>query len=141
MLRHLLACRSSSRCEVCGRQIDANREGSAHHRLPAGKGGTSSPERNRLDRLILACGDGVRFCHGWVESNRTVAYATGLLLRHPARLADEDQLLALTPVVLWSGRVRLLDALGPHYLDPPGGPRWEMPPLQRQVSEGLARIG
>lgn len=47
---------------------------------------------NTLPNLVLMCGDGVRGCHGHVESHRTEAYAEGWLVH---RWADP----ATTPVL------------------------------------------
>jgi hypothetical protein len=136
MVRHLLACRSGHRCECCGRLLGAESEGSAHHRLPQGRGGTSALDPHRLDRLALLCGGsygGVLGCHGLVESEREAAYECGLLLRHPESLERVPEVLA-TPMVLWSGRVVVLDDLAPGYLAPPGGRRYDVPLLDRVAS-------
>ena len=50
MIRHLLAVRSGHRCELCGRQLDAGHQGTVHHRLPRGAGGTRDPKVNDSGR-------------------------------------------------------------------------------------------
>lgn len=89
---------------------------SRHHRVPRGMGGSDDPDQHSLDRLLLLCGDGVAFCHGWVESYRERARARGLLVNR-----DEDP--ASVPVELASGRLVLLDPAGGFYL--PVG--WRLP--------------
>lgn len=58
--------RSQRRCEVCGRAAD-----SVHHRNKQGR--IWSP-----GNLLSLCGDGVRFCHGWIEAHPRHAMALGL---------------------------------------------------------------
>ena len=43
-------------------------------------GGRSGPEHNGGANVVTLCGDGVRGCHGWVESNRDVARLQGWLV-------------------------------------------------------------
>lgn len=58
--------RSMRRCEVCGRAAD-----SVHHRNKQGR--VWSP-----GNLLSLCGDGTRFCHGWIEAHPRHAMALGL---------------------------------------------------------------
>lgn len=55
--------------------------------------------------LLLLCGSGTEGCHGWVEVNRTVGYADGLLLHR-----NDDP--TKVPVVLHYGTVLLDDEGG-----------------------------
>ncbi len=61
---------------------------SVHHRRPKGMGGSSSTATASLANLILLCGTGVTGCHGWVESNRTLATRAGWLCPSWADPAD-----------------------------------------------------
>lgn len=128
-LWHLLLTRSGGVCEVRSPDCMGDRLGdlrrlprdrvSAHHRQPRQMGGSRAPWINDLCNILLACGSGVTGCHGWVESNRDVAVARGLLVwkgtpQRPIHPAD-------VPVVLASGRSVLLHPTAPLYLTPPGG--------------------
>ncbi len=92
---------------------------SRHHRLPQGMGGTDDPDAHRLDRLILACGDGVRGCHGYIERRTPDVYRRGLLIRHGTDPAT-------VPLELVSGRLVLLDPAGGFYINA----GWAAPALQ-----------
>lgn len=70
--------RSQKRCERCG--TDSSLRWSIHHRKPRGMGGSKDPAINSLSNLLFLCGSGTEGCHGWVESNRSVAYIEGLLV-------------------------------------------------------------
>jgi hypothetical protein len=59
-------------------------------------GGTKDPSINRPGNLILLCGDGVRGCHGWVETHREEAHDNGWSL--PWWQTSED-----FPVTYWDG--------------------------------------
>jgi hypothetical protein len=116
LLRHYLACRAGHRCEICGVLLGAGQEGTVHHRLPRGMGGTSDPDVHRLDRLMLLCGGalgGVKGCHGYVEANGALALANGWKVPHGAGPAADTMAV---PVLLYSGRRVLLDPYGPFYL-------------------------
>lgn len=58
--------RSQGRCEVCGRPAE-----SVHHRNKQGRVWTP-------DNTLHLCGDGTRFCHGWLEAHPDYAIALGL---------------------------------------------------------------
>lgn len=64
--------RSQGRCEVCQRPADT-----FHHRVKHGQGGTWDPANG-----LHLCGDGTRFCHGWIEANPAHAMTLGLWLPH-----------------------------------------------------------
>jgi hypothetical protein len=125
----LLLVRTGAKCEVrspyCwGHQRTGSVEklprekASAHHRRPRGAGGTNRADVNSLADLVLACGDGARGCHGYVENNRRWAREErGLLIPQES---DPAQM----PMTLPGGRVVLLDPTNPVYLDMPGGPTY-----------------
>ena len=94
--------RAGGRCERCGTS-DSYRW-SLHHRKPRGMGGTKDPAINSPANILFLCGSGTEGCHGWVESNRQVAYEQGLLVH---REDDPDEI----PVELRYGTV-WLDAVG-----------------------------
>ena len=71
--------RSQNRCERCG--TSSAYRWSLHHRLPRGMGGTRDPELNNPCNVLHLCGSGTEGCHGWVESNRTISYEFGWLVR------------------------------------------------------------
>lgn len=43
-------------------------------------GGTRKSTTNSPANLLLLCGTGTTGCHGWIETNRTIGYATGIIL-------------------------------------------------------------
>lgn len=104
---------------------------SFHHRRPRGMGGTKRVDVDSLAALVNTCGDGVSGCHGYIESNRAVAFERGLLV--PNQGTDEVTDPALVPLVLPSGRVVLLDPVFPWYNDPPNGPAYRDVPLPAGV--------
>ena len=71
--------RAGYRCEKCLGPLSDGM--SVHHRRPRGMGGSKSAALHNPENLLALCGSGTTGCHGWVESNREVAYARGLLLR------------------------------------------------------------
>lgn len=77
--RQVVIDRADFRCERCGKRL-LNKGASIHHRIPRGAGGTKDPLINHPVNLALLCGTGTTGCHGWVESNRSEAYATGWLV-------------------------------------------------------------
>lgn len=89
--------RFAGRCARCG-QVGWT----VHHRKPRGMGGSRDPAINSAANLLWLCGDGVRGCHGWIESNRNTARANGWLVPYA-------QDAATIPVLLWDGRRVLLD--------------------------------
>ena len=90
--------RSQKRCERCG--TDTSLRWSIHHRKPRGMGGSKDPAINSPANLLFLCGSGTEGCHGWVESNRALAYEDGLLVH---RIDDPEEI----PVVLRYGEVFL----------------------------------
>lgn len=54
----------SGRCIGCGRP-----DLTAQHRTARGMGGTSRTEIGMAVNGVPLCGDGIRGCHGWTESN------------------------------------------------------------------------
>lgn len=64
--RALIAQRSAGACEVCGRPAD-----SIHHRNKQGRLWTPG-------NLLALCGDGTRYCHGWIEAHPQYAMLLGL---------------------------------------------------------------
>jgi 5-methylcytosine-specific restriction enzyme A len=116
MVTHMLAVRSGSTCEVCGRPfIPGVREPNRHHRRPRGMGGTSQVDVHLLSNLLLICAGrsarlgGVAGCHGAIESHREDALARGILVPQGHDPAD-------VPFILPSGRAVLLDPVGPLYI-------------------------
>ena len=73
-----IQARSGGRCELCG--ASGSMRWSLHHRIPRGMGGSKDRRLNLPSNILLLCGSGTEGCHGWVESNRAIAYAEGLLL-------------------------------------------------------------
>lgn len=75
--------RDEGRCVRCGAHVADPLDGtpwaqwSIQHRKPRGAGGTKDPAINAIENLIVLCGDGVRGCHGWVESNRVESRRLG----------------------------------------------------------------
>jgi hypothetical protein len=81
--------RSQRRCEVCGRPA-----ASVHHRMKEGRPWDPA-------NLLSLCGDGVAYCHGWIEAHPTHAQALGLWL---PRGADYTAWPAwLHPTMWWRG--------------------------------------
>ena len=121
VIRHLLAVRSSGRCEVRTEECLQIARGyltlprhlaSVHHRLPRGMGGTSDPEINRMSNLVLCCGTGTTGCHGYITRNPEWALDRGWSVRRGTDPAE-------VPITLPSWRkVRLADC-APAYLAPP----------------------
>lgn len=88
--RAIVYARTQGLCEVC-----RSPGHSLQHRVKAGQGGTWAPSN-----LLRVCGDGTRYCHGWIEANPRHAMALGLWLHavdDPTRI--------------------------PAYIEPPGLPR------------------
>ena len=110
-----LYARAGGRCEVCNVDLTTGRPYSKHHRLPRGRGGT-----NVLSNLMLVCGTGTSGCHGMIESQRTIAYDNGWLVRSghvPAEQVVRIHAMRLIAAGFWTTppTVRvLLDDTG-HY--------------------------
>jgi hypothetical protein len=102
-------CRAAPDGRVTDRRDNLIVAWSRHHRLPQGMGGTADPEAHRLDRVILACGDGVAGCHGYIERRTPDVYRRGLLIRHGTDPAT-------VPLELASGRLVYLDPGGGFYI-------------------------
>ncbi len=98
--RELVRGRFADRCVRCGGPGET-----IQHRDPRGLGGTVDPAINLPSNLLFVCGDGVRGCHGYMESYRTQACAAGWLVRD-----GEDP--AEVPVLTWTGARVLLDDIG-----------------------------
>ncbi len=84
----LIRERSGGLCEVCGRRAE-----STHHRKRGGMGGSKDPAARSPANLLRVCGDGTRGCHGMIESNRTVSYENGRLVRQGDSPTDVPVLL------------------------------------------------
>ncbi len=122
MIRHMLAVRSGHRCEYGGCQLGPGNEGTVHHRMPKGMGGTSLYAED-WSRLVLLCGGaygGTVGCHGDIESYRANAKMRGFIVLH----GEHPETV---PLVLWSGRRVYLTDDAPLYLLPPlGEPAWDI---------------
>lgn len=79
-------------------------------------GGSSRPDTNGPQNLIVLCGNGTEGCHGWVESNREAALECGWLVLQSADPARE-------PVLVRGHRWVWLAADGTTLTEPP-----EVPP-------------
>jgi hypothetical protein len=69
-------------CVRCGAALVGARglSWSVHHRRPRGAGGSKVPWVDKPANLILLCGSGTTGCHGWCESHRVFARASGWLV-------------------------------------------------------------
>ncbi len=86
-VREQVWARSVGRCERCGTAL--NGAVSLHHRRPRGAGGSKDAVTNSPVNLLYLCGSGTTGCHGWIESFRTLSYASGWLVHSwddPARV-------------------------------------------------------
>lgn len=83
--RQLVVARAQGLCERCGETFLGGY--SIHHRQPRGMGGSALAAANDPTNLVLLCGSGTTGCHGWIETHRADAYATGWLVRRPGRPA------------------------------------------------------
>jgi 5-methylcytosine-specific restriction endonuclease McrA len=74
--------RDDGQCAWCGDPISGERtvDWSVHHRRPRRMGGDRRPDTNSPANLVLLHGDGTTRCHGFIESERTVAYDRRMLL-------------------------------------------------------------
>lgn len=79
----MVIVRDLGNCARCGQHVshlERGRAWSIHHRRPRGAGGTSVAWVNNAANLIILCGSGTTGCHGWVESHRADARASGFLV-------------------------------------------------------------
>jgi 5-methylcytosine-specific restriction protein A len=90
--------RAQYSCELDGAQIGDRRgvDFHVHHRRPRRMGGSQLPDTNAPQNLLLLCPP----CHETVESQRTVAYEGGWLVRQ----GDDP---AVVPVLVLARLVRL----------------------------------
>lgn len=98
-VRERVLARDGYRCARCGKHIGAG-PSSIQHRKARGMGGTTDPAINSPANLIVLCGDGVRGCHGWVESHREEARAAGWSV---PQWGDPTTV----PVTYWDGKYNL----------------------------------
>ena len=81
---HVVGYRDKGRCAWCGEEVGGTglrgESWSLHHRRPAGMGGDRRPETHAPGNLVLLCGSGTTFCHGYVESHRDDAADRGFLI-------------------------------------------------------------
>jgi len=56
-------------------------------------GGSKDPAAHSPANLLRVCGDGIRGCHGMIESNRTASYGNGRLVRQGDSSTDVPVLL------------------------------------------------
>ena len=75
--RRIVRERDGHRCQMCGASI-VDQPSSIHHRRRRGMGGSALLER--ASNLVRLCGTGTTGCHGFVESQRTLATVRGWLL-------------------------------------------------------------
>lgn len=100
--RTLVRARDDFRCMMCGKVLWAG-QGSVHHRLNRGRGGSAKLERASI--LITVCGDGVFGDHGRVTRNPKWAESIGWLL--PRNNPDIDP--TAEPILLFDGWFLLAD--------------------------------
>lgn len=82
-IRSAVLERDAGRCVRCGEV-----GGSIHHRVPRRMGGTKDIRSYDMRNLVTLCGSGTTGCHGWVESNRALAYLGGWLVNGYVHLDD-----------------------------------------------------
>lgn len=86
---------------------------SIQHRKAQGDGGTSRTDVHDLHHLLILCGDGVRGCHGWVETKeRARAWELGLWIYQ----VDDG---TTVPLVVSPQLRVLLHPTEPRYVDHP----------------------
>jgi len=86
-VRQQIFLRANFSCERCS-ETRFTFGTSIHHRKPRGMGGTKKQEINDPTNLIFLCGTGTTGCHGWIESNRKIAFEKGLLVRQTENPSD-----------------------------------------------------
>lgn len=78
--REIVWERDRHACVRCGVNLQS-RAGSVHHRRLGNRAD------NRPSNLILMCGSGVTYCHGWAHHNRTASAEGGYIVsRHGANI-------------------------------------------------------
>jgi hypothetical protein len=97
--RRIVRQRDGHLCQMCGASI-VDQPSSVHHRRRRGMGGSALLER--ASNLVRLCGTGTTGCHGFVESQRTLATVRGWLLGY---LDDPEA----TPLLCYDGWHLLLD--------------------------------
>jgi len=97
--RRIVRERDGHRCQMCGVSI-VDQPSSIHHRRRRGMGGSALLER--ASNLVRLCGTGTTGCHGFVESQRTLATVRGWLLGY---LDDPEA----TPLQCYDGWMLLDD--------------------------------
>jgi hypothetical protein len=102
--RRIVRERDGHRCQMCGASI-VDQPSSIHHRRRRGMGGSALLER--ASNLVRLCGTGTTGCHGFVESQRTLATVRGWLLGY---LDDPET----TPLQCFDGWHTLDDLGGRH---------------------------
>lgn len=100
--RRLVRARDDFRCQMCGKPLWVG-QGSVHHRLNRGRGGSALLERASI--LITVCGDGVLGDHGRVTRYPKWAESIGWLL--PRNNPDIDP--TAEPILLHDGWFLLAD--------------------------------
>ena len=103
--RWIVRRRDDSHCQMCGKPLWTG-QGSVHHRLNRGRGGSALLERASI--LITVCGDGVFGCHGRVTRYPKWAESIGWLL--PRNNPDIDP--TQEPILLHKGWFTLDDSGG-----------------------------
>lgn len=98
-VRDLIRARANGLCERCCRPLGLLAD--LHHRHPRRMGGTKREWVNSVPACVLLC----RVCHRWVESQRSVALASGWLVREGT---DPETV----PVTTTMGRRMLLHSDG-----------------------------
>ena len=90
--------RAGYSCELDGAQIGDRRgvDFHVHHRRPRRMGGSQLPDTNAPPNLLILCPT----CHETVESQRTVAYEGGWLVRQHADPATTPVLVLARLVLL-----------------------------------------
>ena len=77
LVKQLVDLRDQARCVRCGVDL-RGRMASRHHRKLRSR--CSGPELHSPSNLILLCGSGNTFCHGWVHAHPEQATQLGLMV-------------------------------------------------------------
>jgi hypothetical protein len=108
--------RDGNTCQRCFQYLTPGQGiRSVQHRRPGAMGGGLRTHTTCVCNGVVLCGDGVRGCHGWVESNRSEALASGLLVRQTFEPY-------LVPLALPDGRYRWLECSGQEFFTGPAAP-------------------